>query len=202
MGKICLLNKKAAAGITALLFIFIIICSCASGSGLRMYGSINLESGWTRYEAEDANIAAIYNSSRQGDDPPGSEAHPFYSGGKAAGGINKAGNVNEVPPDLDWDTVSAIAYVKFLVNIPQAGIYPMKIRYNGDDDKSILVKANNDPHQIVRLPQRMGGQWDAVFSRQVSINLNEGENIVWVSGSIGPGWANIDCIDIRNSPLE
>jgi len=201
-----MLNKKknidkrfvCAVILCAVLFIF---AGCAS-DGLRTYGSLGLESGWTRYEAENTQIASIYNSSRQNDNPPGSEAHPFYSGGKAAGGLNKAGNVNDVPPELDWDTTGEIAYVKFLVTAEQAGKYPMKIRYNGDDDKSILVKTNNGPHQIVRLPQRQGGQWDALFARIVTIELDQGENIVWVSGAVGPGWCNIDCIDIRNLPLE
>jgi hypothetical protein len=194
--------KNAAALYGLMLLLLFITISCASQSGYRSYGFPGLENGWTRYEAEDTNLAAIYNSSRHGDDPPGSESHNFYSGGKAAGGINKAGNIHEVPHDLDWDTTTEIAYVKFLVNVELAGRYLIKIRYNGDDNKSILVKANNAPHIIVRLPPQQGGKWDAVFARQIDLHLNEGENIIWVSGVIGDGWANIDCIDIRNTPLS
>jgi len=190
-----------AAFCAALVLVFV-AAGCASGGGYRNYVTPVLENGWTRYEAEDSAVAGIYNSSRQGDDPPGSEAHGFYSGGKAAGGLNKGGNVNEIPLDLDWDTMSGIAYVKFLVKAPQAGRYLIKIRYNGDDNKNILVKSNNNPHVVVRLPQQQGGQWDAIFARQVDLQLTEGENTIWVSGAIGEGWANIDCIDIRNTPLE
>ena len=190
------------AVICAVTLLFVITGCASSGGGIRMYGSVSLENGWTRYESEDSRVASIYNSSRHSDVPPGSEAHPFYSNGRAAGGINKAGSASHIPVDLDWDATNEIGYIKYLVKVNQAGKYLMKIRYNGDDDKNILVKTNHNPHQIVRLPQRQGGQWDAILARLVTIELNAGENIVWVSGTIGPGWANIDCIDVRNTPLE
>jgi len=198
------MNRKKSKSIIpcTVLLIIISFTACASQAAYRNFGQVNLEPGWTRYEAEDTDIAAIYNSSRRDDDPPGSEAQRFYSGGKAAGGLNKGGNINEVPPDLDWDTTTEIAYVKFLVQAEQEGNYLIKIRYNGDDNKQILVKANKGPHKIVKIPQRQGGQWDALFARQIDLPLQQGENIIWVSGAIGEGWLNIDCIDVRTAPLE
>ena len=175
---------------------------CAAGRGYRSYGSIKLESGWTRDEAENPAVASIHNSARVNDVPPGTEPGLFFSGGKAAGAIDKRGNVKHIPPDFDWTTISEIGYVKFTVTVPEAGRYLAKILYNGDDDdKYIMVKINNEPHKIVSLPQREDGQWDIVHARQTDLQLDEGENIVWVSGVIGHGWANIDCIDIRETPL-
>jgi len=193
--------------------IFVILCAamllavffagCASRKGYRNYGSAKFESGWTRYEAENAAVASIHNSSRVNDDPPGSEPEAFFSGGKAAGGLDKRGNIKQVPPDLDWDTNQEIGYVKFTVTVGQDGRYLAKILYNGDDDeKYIMVKINNEPHRIFELPMRDEGKWDIVHARQVDLRLNEGENIVWVSGVIGHGWANIDCLDIRDEPLD
>ena len=184
---------------------FLALCAagCASGKGYRNYGSNKLESGWTRYEAEDTAVASIHNSVRVKEDPPGSESEPFFSGGKAAGGMDKRGDITQVPPDMDWSSTTAIGYVKFKVTVPQAGRYLAKILYNGDDDeKQIMVKVNNEPHRIIPLPQREQGEWDIVHARQVDLRLNEGENTVWVSGTIGPGWANIDCLDIRDTPLD
>jgi len=189
----------------AVLAALLAICAagCVSGKGYRNYGSINHESGWARYEAEDTAAASIHNSVRVKDVPPGSESEPFFSGGKAAGGLDKRGDITQVPPDLDWDTNSEIGYVKFKVSVPRAGRYLAKILYNGDDDeKRIMVKVNNEPHRIIPLPQREEGQWDIVHARQVDLQLNEGQNIVWVSSTIGHGWANIDCLDIRDMPLE
>ena len=188
-------------GTAALLAVF--AAGCASGKGYRNYGSIRHESGWTRYEAEDTTVASIHNSVRVKDDPPGSEPEAFFSGGKAAGGLDKRGDITHVPPDLDWDTIGEIGYVKFTVTVPQAGRYLAKILYNGDDDeKQIMVKVNNEAHRIVPLPQREEGQWDIVHARQLDLQLNEGENTIWVSGTIGHGWANIDCLDIRETPLD
>ena len=192
-------------GLLLLAAVFFLVNMGLAAQEYRTYASsIKLEKGWTRYESEDTKVAAIFNSSRKGDTPPGSEAHRFYSGGKAAGGLNKSGNINQVPPDLDWSTTTEIAYVKFQVNVPKAGRYLIKIVYNGDDKKSILVKTNNDPHTIVDLPQRAGGKWDSVFARQIDLRLNGGANTIWVSGTItsGSDWANIDCIDIQDVPLE
>lgn len=157
----------------------------------------NPEPGWMRYEAEDPDAASIHNSSSAAS----VEDQSFYSGGKAAGGLNKSGNISNIDPALNWDTVNTIAYVKFRVNVSRGGKYLIRIRYNGDDDKSILVKANNGAHKIVSLPRQRGGQWDAAFFRQVDLQLNPGINTVWVSGVVGSGWANIDCIDIRNERL-
>ena len=177
-----------------------------TGSGLlgetyAAYGSVNLEGGWMRYEAENTAVASIHNSTRTTDTPPGSEPGDFYSGGKAAGGINKTGNISAISPTLDWSTTSSIAYVKFTVNVTGAGSYLIKIRYNGNEDKSILVKANTGSHKILSLPEQAGGAWNTVYARQLDLQLNNGQNTIWVSGTIGDGWANIDCIDIRNTPL-
>jgi len=186
-----------------LAFLAVIAAGCASGKGYRNYGSTRRESGWTRYEAEDTAVASIHNSVRKNDIPPGTEAEAFFSGGKAAGGLDKRGDISQVPPDLDWDTNDEIGYVKFTVSVPQAGRYLAKILYNGDDDeKYIMVKVNDEAHRIIELPQRDEGQWDIVHARQIDLRLNEGENIVWVSSTIGNGWANIDCLDIREEPLE
>jgi len=194
--------KRIFVVLCVVLLLVAFIAGCAS-SGFRRYGSINHESGWTRYESENTAVAIIHNSTRVKDDPPGSEPEPFFSGGKAAGGLDKRGNVRDVPLDLDWDSTSEIGYVKFTVTVPQTGRYLTKILYNGDDDeKFIMVKVNNEPHTVLELPQRDEGRWDVVHARQTALQLNEGENIVWVSGTIGHGWANIDCIDIRDLPLD
>jgi len=188
----------------ALVMVFI-LADTGWSQDYKTYGSAKLEKGWTRYESEDTKVAAIFNSSRKGDNPEGSEPNRFYSGGKAAGGLNKSGDISQIPANLDWSTTTEIGYVKFQVKVPQAGKYLLKIIYNGDDKKSILLKANNDSHIVVDLPQRSGGKWDAVHARQIDLQLNAGDNTVWVSGAIAPNgqpWANIDCIDIQDTPLK
>jgi len=161
-------------------------------------GPIAVQSGWTRYEAESA---VIFGSSRLSDTPIGTESNSFWSGGKSAGGMNKNEiTVSEVYPD--WTN---IAYVKFTVNVTQAGNYGINILYNGNDDKDMLVRLN-DEQVVVQFPRQDGDhQWNSLFTRQIAIGpFKAGSNEIWVSGVIdkgphGNGWANIDCIDVQDT---
>ena len=115
------------------------------------------------------------------------------------------GNINNISPSLNWDTASAdaIAYVKFTVTVEQAGNYQVNIYYNGNDNKSILVKLNDYAHTVISLPTRDGGtgDWNHLFNKQIILgDFEAGTNTVWVSGTIGGGWTNVDCIDIKNTP--
>jgi hypothetical protein len=179
-------------------------------------GPIPALAGWTRYESEDLLVATIHNSSRAAtgwwNDVPGTEPTTFSSGGATAGGLNKNGSnvttdVSGIGPLVNWDTLprgtaantDTLAYVKFTVTVPEAGEYRVNIIYNGNDDKSILVKLNDNPSRILSLPSIGGLGWDSVFTRQLILGpFTAGENTIWVSGTRFEGWANIDCIDIRN----
>jgi len=158
---------------------------------------ISVQSGWTRYEAEDAQIFNYnvddYNKSDNKGSIPGTEYQSFYSGGVAAGFLNKGSvPIGSVLPD--W---SNIGYVKFTVTVPKSGNYKVNIIYNGDDPKTILVKLNDDAQNQVYLATRDGLAWDTVFEHKFIMGFfSSGENTIWISGVPGEGWANCDCIDI------
>jgi len=166
-------------------------------------GPIPKQNGWTRYEAEDA---VIFGSDRTTSTPVGTEYQPFYSGPDhlSAGGITKW----EVPISEVVPSWANIAYVKFDVDVAQAGNYRVNIIFNGNDPKKILVKLNDSQHVVVQLPRVDGDhQWNSLFTKQIVLeSFKAGGNVVWVSGVVdspwetGGAWANIDCIDIKNTP--
>ena len=172
------------------------------------YGPIYEKSGWIRYEAEDKSVAEVIGAGAPNpgadDHTPTGELKNFYSGGEAAARINKPGsNIANISPAADWSNLgtNVIGYVKFTVNVMEAGDYRVNIIYNGDDEKTILVKLNNEPYLVVYLPPQYVG-WNGLVTRQLVLaNFNAGENTVRVSGAIGgSGWLNIDCIDIKDQP--
>ena len=135
------------------------------------------------YEAEDYTI---YGGIR--------EAQSFFSGGYGAGGMNSSTTLANVA--ADW---SNIKYVNFNnVNAAQAGRYTVKIAYNGDDDKTILMKVNGGANQQISLPRLGDGSWNVMHSKTVEVELNAGTNTIWISGTINDinTWANIDYIEV------
>lgn len=152
----------------------------------------SVEDGWTRYEAEDPIYATVVNSNANKEDAPaGFERQTFFSGKLAAGGLGSEIAINEV--NADW---SNIRYVQYRLNVEEAGEYQLRIAYNGDDDKTILVKVNG-VQQTVELPRQGTGAWDAMWTKTVSVTLQEGYNEICVSGVVGSGaWANIDYIEL------
>ncbi|GAB6088668.1 cellulase family glycosylhydrolase [Spirochaeta dissipatitropha] len=144
----------------------------------------------SRYEAEDA---VILNSRHKREGiPEGTEQQGFFSGNLAAGGIDNTVAVHDVLPD--W---SNIGHVRFDVVVEQGGLHELTIAYNGDDDKHILVKVNNDPSFRVDIPSKSGGGWNVMLDHQIDVDLKKGENEIWISGSLGgKGWLNIDYIEL------
>lgn len=146
------------------------------------YDRVTSENG-TIYEAEDNNII---NGEK--------EFQEFYSGGYAAGGMNSSVAYADVASD--W---SNIKYVNFShVSADKAGIYDVTIAYNGDDDKTILMKVNGGENIQVSLPKQGDGTWNVMHKKTVQVELNEGLNTIWVSGTINDitTWANIDYIEV------
>jgi len=154
--------------------------------------------GWVRYEAENPAIATIIGSGRSGDNPPGTEAQSFYSGGRAAGGLDLKTPLAQLLPD--WSNLS---HVRFTVEVEQTGEYLIRLRYNGNDDgKHIIAAANGGDYSIISLPRQGNGGWNVAYTRQFHLALQAGTNEVWVSAPFDVNWANIDCIDIRTEPLN
>lgn len=149
--------------------------------------AIALHSGWTRIEAENATIVGGKT-----------EAQDFYSNGLAAGDMVSGTAFADIASDF-----SNVRYVEFTAEAAKAGEYQLVINYNGDDDKNIAVKANNQEATQVYVPQKVGGSWNTPLQQLVTVNLEKGTNIIRITGAIeGKGWMNIDCIDISNAPIS
>lgn len=152
-----------------------------------------VETGWTRFEAEDPVYATVVNSNMDKEDAPtGFERQTFFSGKLAAGGLGSEIPISQV--SADW---SNIRYVQYRLQVEKAGEYQLRIGYNGDDDKTILVKVNG-VQQTVELSQQGTGSWDVLWTKTIPVTLQEGSNEICVSGVVGSGaWANIDYIELN-----
>ncbi len=158
-----------------------------------LLGSVKLPtySGWTRYEAEDENVATIVGGAKNSDVSE-------YSGGYAAGSMNSKPQLADVA--ADWSNLS---HVKYTVNVPVDGEYLLSLNYNGNDDKTILVKVGADGNQTeVFVPNRAGGEWNNLYEQIIKVTLKAGSNDIYISGTINDtGWINQDCIDLIDAPL-
>jgi len=148
-------------------------------------------SGWTRYEAEDEKVATVVGSGAV------IKEQDFYSGQKAAEEI--ANDIAIVDVAADW---SNIRYVAFTVKANVAGKHKLVLSYNGDDDKSILVRVNGGDAAVVEVPAvRDDHAWNVMHQKLIEVDLTEGVNTIDISGAVGGGWLNVDCIDLINYPL-
>jgi len=147
----------------------------------------------TRYEAEDALI--VLSTHAKPGLPMGTEAQGFFSGKLAAGGLNTSLKAGEV--EADW---SNLPHVKFRVNAEVGGPHRLVLAYNGDDDKTILIRVNGKDIPI-HLPPLSGGAWNLMHQKTLVVDLIPGENILQVSGALGGrGWENVDYIEL--TPLR
>lgn len=145
-------------------------------------------SGWTRYEAESADTlgGAV-------------ETQDFYSAKKGIGSMNTGTPEAEIAEDL-----SNIKYVAFKVDVPKAGTYRALVGYNGDDDKQIVVKVNDNAYEVVDVPAvRSDHAWNEMHELYLELDLAEGENTVIISGTINNSstWMNLDYLDIADYPI-
>ncbi len=148
------------------------------------------KSGFTRLEGEDDAVLTRNGSSA------GYERQNFYSGQLAIGNLSN-GDIHVSDVASDW---SNIGYATFTVNAPYAGDYRVILYYNGDDDKESLVRVNGEV-ETLSIPRIAGGQWDAYLEKVFTVHLNEGNNELSMTGAIGGGWMNIDCIDVASYPV-
>ena len=147
--------------------------------------TIETYSGWTRYEAESADTLGGQV-----------ESQDFYSAKKGIGSMNTGVAEADIADDL-----SNIKYVAFHVTAPKAGTYRALVGYNGDDDKQIVVKINDNPYEVVNVPAvNSDHAWNAMHELYLELDLAEGDNTVIVSGTINnpSTWMNVDYIDIAN----
>ena len=159
-------------------------------TALRKKGeSVPKKPGWTRYEAENAVKVNGEN-----------ESQLFYSEGKGVNGIQNPDKMNEMPND--WSTIinldKKLAYIKFTVNAASEDDYIIDLIYNGNDNKTILVKFWGMAVPL-SLPEVTGQSWDTMFTHRFILKgLSEGENEIWISNVFGDdtAWMNIDCIDV------
>lgn len=152
-----------------------------------------VEAGWTRYEAE---LGVLSSEAK-------SEAQSFYSAGAAAGGFGTHPLVSAVLDD--W---SNVGFVKLSLPGLTAGTYKMRLVYNGDDNKTILVRVNGGTAVQVDLPQLAGGTWNQLFRKDLTLQLKDGTNSLWISCTVKKdgvvyaapsweGWANFDSVDLQ-----
>lgn len=166
-------------------------------------------SGYTRYEAEDAEI---YGSNKkpgvEGGGPiPGTESQSFYSGGLAAAGFDS--NVDEKYGAHSLATVDFAAgnipYVKFTVNAAAAGTTTVTLATNGGDPNASVIVEVNGSKQKVDLPVGDNNMWNRMSTQTFEVTLKAGANTIYISRSIptdesekeGP-WRNIDFIDVKD----
>ncbi len=150
---------------------------------------VNLPAQGTVYEAENYTIVGGQ-----------SEAQNFYSGGYAAGNMNSSVAYADVASD--WSNIKSVQFTN--VTADYTGTHTLRIAYNGDDDKTILVKVNGGENIQVSLPKQGDGSWNVMHSTEIDINLNAGSNTIWVSGTINDinTWANIDYIEVIGSDYD
>lgn len=152
-----------------------------------------VEAGWTRYEAESGVLSAEAKA----------DAQSFYSAGAAAGGFGTHPLLSAVLDD--W---SNVGFVKMSLPGLTAGTYKMRLVYNGDDNKIILVRVNGGTAVQVDLPQLAGGVWNQLFRKDLTVQLKGGTNSLWISctvkkdgvvysGAPWEGWANFDSVDLQ-----
>ena len=149
--------------------------------------SDSVPAGWRRLEAESAVISGGTT-----------EAQDFYSAGYGVGSLNTGVAVADVKSD--W---SNIKYVAFTVDAPAKGTYYMLIQYNGDDDKTILVKSGNKT-SVVSVPAATASHtWNIPHAAAIPVELSAGTNTVYVSGTVADvtTWMNLDCIDVSQTPV-
>lgn len=168
-----------------------ILCAAALFLCASQVWSAEKKTTVVRYEAENAKI--VNSTHKKPDAPAGCERQVFYSGKLAAGGLNTATALEDVK--ADWSNIAYVSFTK--VAAAKSGKYAVTIAYNGDDDKTILVRANNGKAQVISVPRVSGGAWDRMHKIKVTVELSAGENVLDVSGTIAnTGWENIDYIEV------
>ena len=150
-------------------------------------------SGWSRYEAEEAEAHAASEGNAV------VEEQSFFSKGKAIGNLSNGGvALEDVAEDL-----SNLNYVLFTVKAKKDGNYRLVVGYNGDDDKTAVYKVNDNPQESISVPAvEEGHNWDIMHEIVLTVPLKAGDNTVAISGAVGPGWMNVDYIDVSNAPIN
>lgn len=166
-------------------------------------------SGYTRYEAEDAEIVGSNKEPgvENGGPVPGTEQQSFYSGGLAAGGFNSNMDENYGAHSLATVDFAAgnIPYVKFTVNSNAAGTTTVTLATNGADPNASVIVEVNGSKMKVDLPNADNTMWNRMSTQTFEVTLKAGANTIYISRSIptdesakeGP-WRNIDFIDVKD----
>lgn len=202
--------------VVSVLLVALLLCSFgtlfASADGyLETAGTAlpDVEDGWTRYEAEDAEIWGSNKAeSNVPNQPEGTEYQSFFSGELAAGGFgnNAQGEVytmNKISDD--WQN---IAHVKFTINAASDGYTLLTIAFNGaDPDAGFCVQSGEDKEtrQLVACPAAPDTSWNRMGTVTCEIPVVAGENTVYISRSLytrasleEAPWRNIDFIDVKD----
>ncbi|HTH13425.1 MAG TPA: hypothetical protein VMB23_03445 [Spirochaetia bacterium] len=149
-------------------------------------------SGWTRYEAEDTTVATpigTFSTDKNG----------FESGGQAIGGFATA----PLLANFSWTIGGG---VKFTLKGLTAGTYTVRLGFNGDDDKVILVSNDQGSTSTqITLPAVAGtnNAWNLAQTVDLNVTFAAGDDTLWVSEPVklkaadNAAWINIDYIDIK-----
>ncbi len=124
-------------------------------------------SGSTRYEAENATLIGVFE-------------------GRTVSGYSGTGHVQANTFDNSGDKI------KFTVNVPTSGSYPLAIRYynQGNGKKYQNISINGASNNYTLFPA--ASSWSTLDYGNVS--LNAGNNTIEIKKSWG--WTNIDYIEI------
>jgi hypothetical protein len=166
----------------------------SSQAGLTPAGTSQpaVATGWTRYEAEDTAVATpvgTFSTDTQG----------FESAGKAIGGFATA----PLLANFSWATGGA---VKFSLKGLAAGTYTVRLGFNGNDDKVILVTNDQGSTSTqIALPAVAGtnNAWNLAQTVDLNVVFAAGDDSLWISEPVrlksadAAAWINIDYIDIQ-----
>ncbi len=149
-----------------------------------------LPDGTVRYEAEDAERSEQVNV----------EYSDGFSGGGFARDLNQIDQITDASQiAADWSNVT---YLRFLVDAPHAGEYTLTLaHFTTATGISAYIRVNDQPSsEYLHLTLDGGGVWNNVIRTSYTVTLNEGENAIWVSGSVlgnsTDNWINYDYIDL------
>lgn len=136
------------------------------------------------------------------------EAHTYTQG--SAGGVytiqtSTNYSSNEAVGGLNAQASAGRAYLTTYVEVPEAGQYTLVIGYAGDKDTSIDYRINsNEDSGWERLSAPNTGSWYSVGKVTVTVELQQGVNIIDITGASDVSnsqWINLDYFEFEDDDI-